>query len=43
MIGRRALLRALFFLGPVTVLVAACKHRSPYGQKEEPESKGSGY
>ncbi len=39
MMNRRALLRTLFSLGGFAVLIAACKHRAPYGQKQEQEKK----
>ena len=41
MIDRRSLLRALLSLGSLTVLLSACKHRSPYGSQDQPDS-GSG-
>ena len=43
MTNRRTLLRALLFLIPLTVLVSACRHDSPYTQEEEPERQGGGY
>ena len=39
MMNRRLLLRTLFSLGGLAVLIAACKHRAPYGQKQEQEKE----
>ena len=45
MTDRRTLLRTLLLLGPLTVLVSACKHYVPYEEKEEPlkQRQGGGY
>ena len=42
MIDRRNLLRALLSLGGLTVLLSACKHRSPYAQKDKPTGGNGG-
>ena len=39
MMIRRSLLRTLFSLGALAALIAACKHRAPYGQKQEQEKE----
>lgn len=44
MIDRRRLLRALLLLAPAAALAAACKHRGPYEEKEDPfKREGGGY
>ncbi len=40
MFTRRKLLRALLSLGGLSVLLSACKHRSPYAEEKQP---GTGY
>ncbi len=47
MLERRSLLTALLSLGGLAALVSACKHRSPYQQKEnsgvgDDEDRGDG-
>lgn len=43
MTDRRTLLKVLLLLGPVTVLVSACRHHRPNEPREEPERRGDGY